>query len=575
MSQPSNGARATARIRFQKATVEKLKRELYLVDPRTRSHYVKRFLREFRRAERACALQEVLDEAAGADVIYLADYHALPATQAFAVRFVNQLLERRGRARELALCLEAFYARHQRLLEAYLTEQLGEPEFLHRIRYEAEWGYEWGGYRSLLELARQRGLAVFGIDCEPRQDLRLIARRDRAAAEQIVSLTRARPGVQLIVLFGESHLAADHLPGKVQRRAAASGLELRQVVIAQNVDALYWKLVEGGQDRTAAVRVTHNKYCVFTATPLEKYQAYARVIERWQAADDGDEGEHAAAFYHILEALCAFLKINKYRHRLKRGTGQLLVEVWPEIYDDRDFAAFAALLRCHGAGAEEISALRRRAQAVGCAYAPRINAIFVESFASVSASEEAARYLAAALRGELWEQARAAYPSALDRFAAGALDEALAFFASKLLAPQRAAPLLLAPEVAEQHREAWSLAAGVGHACLEMLSRFFVDHEPVLNEALDAARVPVWFEEIAESDGALLEVATRYVGRALGEGLYQAYGHNLVTSAEIKRLFAADFAAPGSATRCYRDWVRKLRRAAVLDFELQVPGDLS
>jgi hypothetical protein len=172
-----------------------------------------------------------------------------------------------------------------------------------------------------------------------------------------------------------------------------------------------------------------------------------------------------------------------------------------------------------------------------------------------------ARFLAAALRGELWEQARFTYPSALDRFSATALDEALAFFASKLLAPHRAVPLLLRPEAAEEHREAWALSSGVGHARLEMLARFFVDHEEVLNAALGARQVPVWFEEIAESDGALLEVATRYVGRALGEGLYQAYGLGEVSSAEIKRLFGADFTAPGSAARCYRDWVRRLRQA--------------
>lgn len=575
MPQSSNGTRTTARIRFQKATVEKLKCELSRMDSRTRSHYVTRFLHEFRRAEGVCPFSEVLNEAARADVIYLADYHALPASQAFAVRFINQLLERRGKAREVVLCLEAFYARHQRLLELYLSGQLGESEFLHRVRYEAEWGYDWKSYRSLLELARQRGLAVFGIDCEPRHDLRLIARRDHAAAEKIIRLARERRGAQCVVLFGESHLAAEHLPAKVQRCAAADGFELREVVIAQNVDPLYWRHATEGGDRIEAVRVSSGKYCVFTATPLEKYQAYARVIERWQAAGDLDEGEHAAAFYHTLDALLAFLKINKYSHHLKRAAGQLLVDVLPEIYDDRDFTAFAAILRCQGADTEKINAVRRHARAIGCAYVPRINAIFVESFNVVSVGEEVARFLAAAMRGEMWERARVDYPSALDRFAALALDEALAFFASRLLSPQRAAPLLLAPELAETHREAWSQAAGIGHARLEMLARFFVDHERVLEESRISTPVPIWFDEIAESDGVLLEVATRYMGRALGEGIYQAYSRGAVNSTEIKRLFSADFAAPDSAAHCYRDWTRKLRRVSALSFNLPASSSLA
>jgi hypothetical protein len=564
MPPSSNGARITARIRFQKATAEKLKRELDLVDSRARSRYVGQFLHEFRRAEDTCSLQEVIAEAARADLIYLADYHALPATQAFAVRLINQLLERPRRARPLVLCLEAFYACHQRLLDAYLGGQLSEPEFLHRIHYQTEWGYEWAGYRSLLEQARQRRFAVYGIDCAPRHDLRLIARRDRAAAEKIVSLARERTAAQIVVLFGESHLAADHLPGKVARCAAAARLNLREVVIAQNVDALYWKLVTDGHDRPEAVRVSRDKYCVFTATPLEKYQAYAAAIERWMTADDFDESEQVAACYRTLDVLLAFLKINKHSYHLKRGANQLLVDVLPEIYDDYSFTAFASLLRRHQASVEEIAAARRRVEATGCAYVPRLNAIFVESFNAMSVSEEMARFLAAALRGELWERARCDYPSALDRFTALALDEALAFFASRLLAPQRAAPLLFAPELAEQHREAWARAAGIGHARLEMLARFFVDHERVLSETVDLARVPVWFDEIALSEGELLELATRYVGRALGESLYQAHGLGAVSSTEIKRLFGASFKAAGSAVHCYRDWVKKLRCATTL-----------
>jgi hypothetical protein len=121
------------------------------------------------------------------------------------------------------------------------------------------------------------------------------------------------------------------------------------------------------------------------------------------------------------------------------------------------------------------------------------------------------------------------------------------------------------------HREAWSQAAGVGHARLEMLSRFFMDHERVLDEAGNSLRPPIWFEEIAESDGSLLEVATHYVGRALGEGIYQAYSSGAVTRAEIKRLFNADFAAPGSAALSYRDWARKLRSVFAVKLNLQLP----
>jgi len=55
----------------------------------------------------------------------------------------------------------------------------------------------------------------------------------------------------------------------------------RVVTVLQNIDALYWKV--GGERRgRAALRVRQDVFCVFNATPLEKYESYRDYIEGWQ-----------------------------------------------------------------------------------------------------------------------------------------------------------------------------------------------------------------------------------------------------------------------------------------------------
>lgn len=530
-------------LREQREAVERLKRELSRFDPRSRSRYVARFLDEFSQAEAICTSADVLDEAARADVIYIADYHALPAAQAFAVRFLNLLRARTGGTRETVLCLETFYERDQRRLDAYLNGEIAEDELLRRTRYAAEWGYEWAGYGSLLRAARQHGLQVFGIDYPLRRSPRLIGRRDRAAAERIAHLLAARPGVQVVVFFGESHLAADHLPGKTREAVErlSGGAQFSEVVIAQNVDELYWRHAETSSARPAAVRVAAGKYCVFTATPLEKYQSYARVVEQWQdhckvAASRGNEAEVdeaviAAECLRLLDALLEALQLKPPRTRLRRA--RRLADSPPEIYCARSFSGFAALLKRAGASAREIKTLRSRAQSIGCAYASRINALFVSSFDLVGVSEELARYVAAALRGQLWSASdgitprhynaadsraadnneRRCGPRARAATAATMLDEALIFFASKLLVPQRSAPPALRSAVTRNAARLQSLPAAQRR-----------------------------------------EAAARYRGRVRGEALYRALLAGLIAPTEIHQLLTANLAQPGDAENLWNEW---------------------
>lgn len=239
----------------------------------------------------------------------------------------------------------------------------------------------------------------------------------------------------------------------------------------------------------------------------------------------------------------------------------------PEVYGARSFGGFAALLKHYGASVDDIKALRSRAQTIGCAYAPQANTLFVSAFDAAGLSEELARFIAAALRGQLWAarptdvltlSSYQAQPACnCDTLAALMLDEALVFFTSKLLAPHRAAPL--PAELVTAHRGAWlkSLRPSAGQrfgtptarqrAALQLLSA------PPMT-----AELCTTFDKLAGDDALLRDAAVRYWGRTLGEKMYQSHARGSLGATVIHQLFAADFTAAGAAARLWRDWHERL-----------------
>ena len=152
-------------IALQRATVARLKRDILGVDRNARKRYIRDFHDEFSRIEGLSSIDDLVVACYKADLVYVGDYHALPASQEFAARLLHEIAER---SREVVLCLEMVYARSQKVLDRFMAGEIEEAEFLKGIRYELDWGYDWQSFRRLFEVARAHRLAVFGIDCDDR-----------------------------------------------------------------------------------------------------------------------------------------------------------------------------------------------------------------------------------------------------------------------------------------------------------------------------------------------------------------------------------------------------------------------
>src|SRR5437867_7346269 len=109
-------------IALQKATVARLKREIVGVDRNARKRYIRDFHEEFSHLEGLSTFDDLIVACYQADMVFIGDYHALPASQEFAACLVDEIAQR---SRETVLCLEVVYTRNQKILDRYMAGEIG------------------------------------------------------------------------------------------------------------------------------------------------------------------------------------------------------------------------------------------------------------------------------------------------------------------------------------------------------------------------------------------------------------------------------------------------------------------
>ena len=225
-----------------------IEREIRASDPHGRRKYLREFNEAFQSYDKVLSEPEFHQVLLSSDILLVGDYHALPRSQDFATELLRQLTTLSNRP--VVLGVETLFARDQHIVDEWQQHEIDEREFHERIRYDLEWGYDWKPFYRVLETARTLGIRIFGLDAMPRGDFRRIGLRDRHAAEKLAEIHMENAEAAMVVLFGESHLAPQHLPAHVH-----ASLPLFQVhTLLQNVDALYWK---------AAAEPSHVKYVGF------------------------------------------------------------------------------------------------------------------------------------------------------------------------------------------------------------------------------------------------------------------------------------------------------------------------
>lgn len=360
------------------------------------SGYLREFTQHFREYESVLSPSELQDRIAAASAILIGDYHALPACQ----RFAAESIEATARERRVVLGVEAVLARDQRILDAWWRREIAENEFRRRLRFDREWGYPWEPFYELLSTARDHAEGLYALDCMPREDLRRIRSRDRHAAVKIVEIRERHPDAAIFVLFGESHLAPQHLPHTIAELLPQE----KVLTILQNVDALYWRAVA---QQAGAVSIGKAAVCVFNSSPLEKYESYRLCLDGWNSSTD-DLPDFAPAIYNLVSSLARSLGFRLDSPR--NGTQpKYLTDLLPEVVTLEEYP----------------NNLDAKFEEKTCAYLPDANLFVIKEFQMAQAAEECARFLYAACRGMV-RLSVAAQP----------IEDALARFGSRLLCPE-------------------------------------------------------------------------------------------------------------------------------------------
>src|SRR5713101_940305 len=367
-----------------------VEREIRAQDSHSRRKYLREFNQAFRSYDSVLDSQQMQNALHAADVVLIGDYHALPVAQ----RYAASLIEQRALAgdRPVVLGVETIFARDQHILEEWWRREIDEGELRQRIRFDLDWGYDWTPFHELLVAARDHGEAIYGLDCMPRENLRKIGARDRHAAAKISEIRERHPDAVIFVLFGESHLAPEHLPRVLRQQMPGAQV----LTVLQNVDALYWRAAGERADKVDAVRVNDEVLCVFNATPLEKYESYRLFLDQWSRCDDTPD--FAPTIYNLIDSLASFLEIN--RHSPHNGTQpKFLVDMLPEVHGSSSGGMLRRLLSRNGVREHEFEAMLLRVEERGGAYLPEVNAFYMCELQMVNAAEDVARFLHQACRG--------------------------------------------------------------------------------------------------------------------------------------------------------------------------------
>jgi hypothetical protein len=504
-----------------------VEREIRAQDSHSRRKYLREFNESFRTYDSVLDSQQIQDVLRAAEVILIGDYHALPAAQ----RYAASLLERMALSgrRRVVLAVETIFARDQHILDEWWRREIDEAELRQRIRFDLDWGYDWAPFHELLVTARDHGEGLYGLDCMPRENLRKIAARDRHAAAKLAEIRERHPEAAIFVLFGESHLAPNHLP-RVLKKAVPDATIF---TVLQNVDALYWRAAGERADKVEAVRVSDDVLCVFNATPLEKYESYRLLLDQWSRCDSGPD--FAPTIYNLIDSLARFLEINRYSPH--NGTQpKFLIDMLPEVHGNSSDAMLRRLLSRKGIAKRKMETMLASVEARGSAYFPEVNAFYIRDFQMMHAAEDAARFLHHACRGlprrlngngsNGNSSGTTGAPVTADVFYTRAMENAVAYFGSRVLYPSRPVP------------EGENLPA---------LSR------AAFEKAAQAA---------IRTDRRELDSIARNFGYRLGNEIYAIYLAGRVKPSGLRRLFLAQLDKPGSARKVCIAVIAKVRSAA-------------
>ena len=482
----------------------------------------RQYEREYARAvasyQRRARFAELDKAIARSQILYVGDYHTLPQAQETVV----DLLYRLPKQRPATLALEFVQGRHQKVLDAYMADEISETDFLEGINHQMHWVFGgWESFRRLFEVAKERGYRVVGIDSLGKGATgSSLAARDGYAARRIARSFKKHPEHLHVVFVGELHVAPQHLPAAVERELHASGIAPRKVILYQNSEEIYWQLEQRGiEHETELVRIDRDQYCSMNTPPIVCQQSFLNWLDSEEEGAALDAPEEN--FKHYADLIASFFELD---------IGDALDEV--ELTSVVDLSFLERLRRRGDFSAADMELIEQQIVRSESLYIPRARMVYLGNLSVNHASEEATHFLRHVCSGS--EE-----PELLvDAFYARALEEAVGFLGSKLINHKRKCAHLPYFERTARSRSA--------SAQEKTLARLVVKHA-----RMEEGKRVRGMLELYDSDPDMFNALTHVLGYRLGDKLYYGLVRGQLAKSEIRELFFDSFAEEGAALSTY------------------------
>ena len=194
-----------------------------------------------------------------ASVVYLGDFHSFDQSSRNLERILRRLT---SEDHSLGLGIEFVQQEDQDIINHYLAGFITEMEFLEMVNYHDSWRFPWTHYKVFFELAKKKKLTILALNTTGS-----LKERDKNAAKKIDHFLQENPNTTLLVLFGEYHISPNKIPSLVQEK-------VKQVIIHQNLDTVYFKLLEqGNPGAKTIVQFNEQEFSLQSSVPWVKYES--------------------------------------------------------------------------------------------------------------------------------------------------------------------------------------------------------------------------------------------------------------------------------------------------------------
>lgn len=217
----------------------------------------------------------LLSKVRKSNIIYMGDFHTFEQNSKNLQKVIDILLK--DGHKNVTLAIEMVHYSNQFFIDAFCNNYITELEFLESINYYESWRFPWNQYSVLFNMAKVHDLNIIGINSHG-----TLTQRDNFAANIILQEFKNNPDSKILVLMGELHILPNKLPQIIEKKFKKNKFSVKQTIIHQNIDEIYWKLNDKDFS-SKIVKFSDQEFSIQSSPPWIKYESliywYETILE--------------------------------------------------------------------------------------------------------------------------------------------------------------------------------------------------------------------------------------------------------------------------------------------------------